>query len=57
MSFVVIAGLVVLIVIATLLPLSRHTKTPPRPDKWRQDGAEIERVLPEIAAVSARLPS
>ncbi len=39
------------------LPLSRHTKTPPAPDKWRQDAAEIERVLPGIAAVSARLQS
>ncbi|MEX0733289.1 MAG: sulfotransferase [Steroidobacteraceae bacterium] len=37
------------------LPLSRHTKTAPHPDKWRQDAAEIERVLPSLAAVSARL--
>jgi hypothetical protein len=37
------------------LPLSRHTKTAPDPDKWRQDAAEIERVLPALAAVSARL--
>lgn len=37
------------------LPLSRHTKTAPDPDKWRQDAAEIERVLPAILAVSARL--
>ena len=37
------------------LPLSRHTKTPPHPDKWQQDAAEIERVMPTIAAVSARL--
>lgn len=37
------------------LPLSRHTKTAPHPDKWRQDAAEIDRVLPAIAAVSARL--
>jgi LPS sulfotransferase NodH len=39
------------------LPLSRHTKTAPHPDKWRQDAAEIERVLPAIAALSARLGS
>ena len=39
------------------LPLSRHTKTPPRPDKWRQDEAAIERVLPTLSAVSARLKS
>ncbi len=37
------------------LPLSRHTHTAPDPEKWRQDAAEIERVLPAIAAVSARL--
>ncbi|MDH5284992.1 MAG: sulfotransferase, partial [Gemmatimonadota bacterium] len=37
------------------LPLSRHTKTPPRPDKWRQDEAEIERVLPALADVTAKL--
>ncbi len=41
--------------LAKPLPLSRHTKTPPRPDKWRQDAAEIERVLPELAGVIARL--
>jgi hypothetical protein len=39
------------------LPLSRYTKSPPRPDKWRQDAAEIERVLPALAAVNARLES
>ncbi len=37
------------------LPLSRHTKTPPRIDKWRQDAAEIERILPGISAVSERI--
>ena len=37
------------------LPLSRHTKTPPGPDKWRQDKAEIERVLPALADVTAKL--
>lgn len=41
--------------LAKPLPLSRHTKTPPRPDKWKQDAAEIERVLPGLAAISARL--
>jgi LPS sulfotransferase NodH len=39
------------------LPLSRHTKSAPHPDKWRRDAAEIERVLPAVAAVCARLPS
>ena len=43
--------------LAKPLPLSRHTKTPPRPDKWRQDAAEIERVLPGLTEVSARLGS
>ena len=37
------------------LPLSRHTKTAPHPDKWQRDSAEIERVMPTVAAVSARL--
>jgi hypothetical protein len=41
--------------LAKPLPLSRHTKTPPRPDKWKQDAAEIERVVPGLAEVSARL--
>ena len=36
------------------LPLSRHTKTAPHPDKWRRDAAEIERVLPAVAAIAAR---
>ena len=37
------------------LPLSRYTKTRPHPDKWRKDAATIERVMPTLAAVSARL--
>ena len=37
------------------LPLSRYTKTPPHPNKWQQDAAEIERVMPAIAGISARL--
>lgn len=41
--------------LAKPLPLSRHTKTPPQPDKWKQDAAEIERVVPGLAEVSARL--
>ncbi len=39
------------------LPLSRHTKTAPHPDKWKRDAAEIERVMPTIAAVRARIGS
>ncbi len=37
------------------LPLSRYTKTAPTPDKWRRDEAEINRVLPGLSAISARL--
>ena len=37
------------------LPLSRHTKTAPAPDKWRQDEAEIDRVLPALSAIGARV--
>ena len=37
------------------LPLSRYTKTRPHPDKWRKDAATIERVMPTLASVSARL--
>jgi sulfotransferase family protein/aspartyl/asparaginyl beta-hydroxylase len=38
------------------LPLSRHTKTAPAPEKWRKNAAEIDRVLATVSAVSARLP-
>jgi hypothetical protein len=37
------------------LPLSRHTQTAPDPEKWRKNAAEIERVLPEMSALSVRL--
>ncbi|MFZ2509367.1 MAG: sulfotransferase, partial [Steroidobacteraceae bacterium] len=37
------------------LPHSRHTQTAPHLDKWRQDAAEIDRVLPSLTAVVARL--
>jgi uncharacterized protein (TIGR03032 family) len=37
------------------LPLSRHTLAPPAPDKWRKHAAELEKVLPKIAAVDARV--
>lgn len=36
------------------LPLSRHTLTPPDPDKWRKHEAAIGRVLPSIAATIER---
>lgn len=34
--------------LAQPLPLSRHTLTPPAPDKWRANAASIERVLPGV---------
>ena len=37
------------------LPKSRYTQTAPDPEKWRKNAAEIERVLPTVSAVSARL--
>jgi len=41
--------------LARPLPLSKHTQTRPRPDKWKQNEAEIERVMPSLSAVIARL--
>ena len=43
--------------LAKPLPLSRYTQTKPDPEKWKQNAAEIERVMPSISAVSARLSS
>jgi hypothetical protein len=37
------------------LPLSRYTQTPPAPDKWRRNEAEILRVLPRVEATWRRL--
>jgi hypothetical protein len=37
------------------LPLSRFTQTPPDPDKWRRNAAEIERVLPAVTPIWRRL--
>ena len=37
------------------LPLSKYTQTKPDPDKWKQNTAEIERVLPSLEAVSSRI--
>lgn len=31
-----------------VLPWSRHTLTPPAPDKWRRNAAELEEVLPIV---------
>ncbi|MGR8934575.1 MAG: sulfotransferase family protein [Gammaproteobacteria bacterium] len=38
----------------TKLPLSRHTLTPPEPDKWRSNAVAIERVLADTATVALR---
>jgi sulfotransferase family protein len=37
------------------LPLSRHTKTAPAANKWRQDEAEINRVLPALSVIGGRV--
>jgi hypothetical protein len=37
------------------LRLSRHTLEPPDPDKWRNNEAELSRVLPDIEAVAERV--
>lgn len=37
------------------LPLSRHTLTPPEPEKWRANEAELAPVLPHIAPVAERI--
>lgn len=37
------------------LPLSRYTQTPPEPDKWRRNEAEILRVLPSVEPTWRRL--
>ena len=39
------------------LPPSRYTQTAPDPEKWRQNEKEIERVMPQVAEASARMPS
>jgi hypothetical protein len=36
------------------LPLSRHTVSKPRPDKWREQEAEIEAAMRKVADVAAR---
>jgi hypothetical protein len=41
--------------LATPLPLSKHTHTRPGPDKWKQNEKEIERVMPQLEAIAARL--
>lgn len=41
--------------LAEPLPLSRHTHTPPEPDKWRKNSALIDRVLPAVESTWQRL--
>lgn len=40
--------------LSTPLPLSRHTVTPPDPDKWKQHEAELEAVLPGTGPLAER---
>jgi len=37
------------------LPLSRHTLTPPDPDKWRRNEEALERVLPAVETTRQRI--
>jgi hypothetical protein len=37
------------------LPPSRFTHTPPAPDKWRSNAADIERLLPDLEPCRQRL--
>ena len=37
------------------LPLSQHTLTPPSPEKWRMNAAVLERVLPRVQPIAARV--
>jgi len=41
--------------LARPLPLSKFTQTRPDPDKWKQNAAEIERVMPQLEATAQRL--
>ena len=38
-----------------VLPLSRHTLTPPSPDKWRRHAKDIERVMDSVLSVENRI--
>lgn len=37
------------------LPVSRHTLTPPKADKWKKNAAEIEPLLPDLQPLLERL--
>lgn len=41
--------------LAKPLQLSRHTQSAPDADKWKQNAAEIERVMPQLEAIARRL--
>jgi hypothetical protein len=41
--------------LAQPLPLSRHTHTPPAPDKWQRNAELIDRVLPAVDSTWQRL--
>jgi len=41
--------------LAKPLPLSKHTQTRPEPEKWRQNEREVERMMPQLEAIAARL--
>jgi hypothetical protein len=41
--------------LAQPLPRSRHTHTPPAPDKWRKNAELIDRVLPAVESTWLRL--
>ena len=41
-------------VLSGRLPLSRHTLTPPDPDKWRKHAQSLQRVLTTVAELNAR---
>jgi hypothetical protein len=41
--------------LARPLPPSRYTQTAPDPDKWKKNAVEIDRVMPQLAAIAGRL--
>ena len=41
--------------ISKALPLSRFTQTPPSPDKWHKNAAEINRVIPNVESTWKRI--
>jgi hypothetical protein len=37
------------------LPFSRNTRTPPHPEKWRRHEKELNRVMPSLQAITAKI--